>query len=118
MALLPIKSHMEGKVMDVVGFLRVMQPSIMPCIGIIGSLVLLYLIARIVIYNVDVPEDQKKGVMVWVNRTVGVVMLLVFLVLLFNAINIAFTDRMPRSDANKTKSGVYRQMENLNKRAQ
>lgn len=109
--------------MDLVGFLRVMQPSIMACLGVTGSLALLYIIARIIVHNVnvaqeDIAQDQKKKVMVWVNRTFGVGVLFVFLVLLINAMNIALTDRMPRSDADKAKSGVYRQMENLNKRGQ
>jgi hypothetical protein len=93
--------------MDWQGFFRFLQPDIMSVIafGVIltAILILVWLLAG----------EGEGGYRVRRNSVLGYVsvMFIAFVILLWRFEQVALTDRMPRKDADR--SGVYRQMEQL-----
>ena len=96
-----------------IGFLRAFQPQLMNTMGLLAFLILGYAFLRYAIHKADVNADEKRFARLWVNRIAGGFVVLVIIITAYNALQVGLTDRVPRADADKAKSGVYQQMQNL-----
>lgn len=102
--------------MDLIGFLRAMQPSITAGLWILATTSLLYVVFRITLRWGKLEEDKNRMTILWAHRAVILITIFILGFLSINAVIMASTDRVPRTDADKAKSGVYRQMQNLEKK--
>ena len=101
--------------MDFIGFLRAFQPQLMGCFAVLFLIALLYMLARYSISKVDIDHDERQSARQWTNRIASIIVVVVLVITFYNAVEVALTDRMPRSDVDKEKAGVYQQMRNLEK---